>query len=82
MWRQSLGTTAAEDTAVKLFTAPDEYDLDALPDDVVFVLRGLLPFERALPEDLTNATMLAPADVADALRHGLAHGYRSRSGDR
>ena len=75
MWRSSLGRSEDGETMVKLFSAPDEYELDALPDNAVFVLRAVLQLERAMPDDLERATMLSPARVEDALRHGLARGY-------
>jgi len=42
----------------------------------------VLQLERALPEDLANATMLPLADVGDALRYGLARGYLSEESGR
>ncbi|MCC6747472.1 MAG: AAA family ATPase [Deltaproteobacteria bacterium] len=75
MWRRSLGVDDEGTVFVKLFKAPDTVDLERLPDDVVFVLRSVLRLELALPADLVRATMLPDAQVASALRYGLARGY-------
>ncbi len=82
MWRRSLGLSSDGETIVKLFAAPDEYELDSLPDNAVFVLRAVLQLDRALPEDLGRATMLPMPAIRDALRYSVARGYLKESDGR
>ncbi len=79
MWRRSL---AVDDTSgpaaglvVGLFSALDISDFESLPDRTVFVLRAVLQLCPATPAQIARATMLRPADVADALRYALGRGY-------
>ena len=78
MWRRSLGADETGSPFVGLFTALDISDFESLPDRSVFVLRAVLQLCPATPEQIARATMLGPADVADALRYGLARGYLER----
>lgn len=75
MWRRSLGADPDGGIHVRFFQAPDTLDLDRLPDPTIFVLRAVLQLAPTLPEEIGRATMLSAADVADALRYGVARGY-------
>lgn len=82
MWRRSLGLDADGVPHVRFFQAPDTTELEALPDPAVFVLRAVMQLAPATPRELGEATMLSAADVADALRFGLAHGYVALEAER
>ncbi|MEO8874371.1 MAG: ATP-binding protein, partial [Polyangiaceae bacterium] len=80
MWRRSLGSDSAGSTAVRLFKAMDTSDLERLPDRAIFVLRAVLQLSPANPSQIAQATMLRPADVADALRYALSRAYIEEQG--
>jgi len=82
MWRRSLGLDAKGAPHVRFFQAPDTTDLEALPDPAIFVLRAVMQLAPATPQKLGEATMLSAADVADALRFALAHGYVATEDER
>ncbi|MEZ4599537.1 MAG: ATP-binding protein [Syntrophotaleaceae bacterium] len=81
MWRRSLGLSASNEVCVNFFRTPDARELDGLPDSAVFVLKAVVQLEPAEIQEIISSTMLGPAQVADALRYGLAHGYLERDGD-
>ncbi len=80
-WRSSLGIDEEGAVAVRAFSAPRIDELEGLPDNAVFVLRGVVQLERAEPEDLARATGIVIHEVEDALRFGLVRGYFRRSAD-
>ncbi|HRG95999.1 MAG TPA: AAA family ATPase [Polyangiaceae bacterium] len=82
MWRRSLGLDAEGVPHVRFFQAPDTTELEALPDPAVFVLRAVMQLAPATTRELGEATMLSAADVADALRFALAHGYVAAEDER
>jgi hypothetical protein len=83
MWRRSLGVTPDGQVEVRLFQAPDMRELESLPDEAVFVLRAIVQIEPARAEDVAKVTsMLTTAEVENALRYGLAHGYFQESDGR
>ncbi len=84
MWRHSLGADAADPSGapfVGLFTAMDSSDFELLPDRTIFVLRAILQLSPASAEQITRATMLRPADVADAIRYALGRAYLEPHGE-
>ncbi|MBK8941329.1 MAG: AAA family ATPase [Polyangiaceae bacterium] len=81
-WTGCLGLDPDGHVAVRLFQAPDTTALEALPDSALFVLRAVLQLDLADPVDVARATMLAPTEIADALRFALARGYLEQIGGR
>jgi hypothetical protein len=80
-WRRCLGMVDTG-VVVRVFSAPDFHELEALPDSAVFVLRAVVQLEHALPSDIVAATQLSEDEVEDALRFGLARGYFERRDSR
>jgi hypothetical protein len=77
-WRRSLRLDADGRACVKVFQASGIRELEELPDAAVFVLRAVVQLAPARPEEIAQATMVAPAEIDDALRYGLARGYFER----
>ena len=75
MWCRSLGLDGAGEASVRIFSAMDISDFERLPDPTVFVLRAVLQMAPAHPSQIARATMVQPAEVADALRYASARGY-------
>jgi AAA domain len=74
-WRTSLGVAPDGRVFVTPFRVPDSGTFEKLPDSAVFVLRAVLQLERALPVDVSKATLVAVSEVESSLRFGVQNGY-------
>ncbi len=81
-WRQSLFLRPDEERpVVRLFVEPSATEIERLPQTLLFVLRAIVQLELATAEEIADCTQLPVADVADAIRFSVAHGYaESRAG--
>ena len=75
-WRHSLFVAdETSDPVVRLFEEPSSAEIERLPPTLLFVLRAIVQLELASPEEVADCTQLPVADVADAIRFSVAHGY-------
>ncbi len=82
-WRHSLYSPTPEGEAVvQLFQEPAATEVENLPPTLLFVLRAIVQLELATAEEVSECTQLPTADVADAIRFSVSHGYVEPTGGR
>ena len=82
-WRDSLRRSGADARhVVQLFEEPAGAEIEALPVDLLFVLRAIVQLEVALPADVGVAAALDATVTANAVRLCLNRGYVEMQGDR
>ena len=75
-WLRSLvPEESGKSVRVHLFAAPKIEELEALPDDIVFVLTGVLEHESASANELAEITNLSIELCRFAVRFGREKGY-------
>lgn len=75
VWRASLSEDATGLARVRPLVVPAAGELELLPDPALFILRAIMQLEPANVPEIAKATRLAEAQVLNAVRFGLDHGY-------
>jgi hypothetical protein len=82
-FRMSLFTnTEKERVVVRIFRAPDDKELEALPKPMLAVLRAIVQLEIASPEELAECTQLSYIEVLNTLRFFQNRGFISLIDDK
>lgn len=82
-WRHSLFTReGSEQPVVRLFVEPSSTEIERLSPTLLFVLRAIVQLEVATAPQVSECTQLPHADVADAIRYCMTHGYVELTGGR
>jgi hypothetical protein len=82
VWRSSLMEDLEDRVRVVALHAPNAARLETLPDAALFILRAVLQMAPATVADVAESTRLTEAQVQNAFRFGLAHGYLVEDGGR
>ena len=75
VWRESLARAPTGALRVRPLQAPFEGAVETLTDTSLFVLRSALQFSGARFAEIQASTNLPPAQISDALRYSLSHGF-------
>ena len=82
-WSESLFVgEESQRPVVQLFEEPSPKAVEKLPLTLLFVLRAIVQLDLASEEEIASCTQLPAADVADAIRFSITHGFVERVEDR
>jgi len=79
-WRASLSEDATGIARVRPLVVPEASELEVLPDSALFILRAIMQMDPATVPDIAKATRVAEAQVLNAVKFGLSHGYLAAVG--